>query len=219
MVDAILAAHGFLAYLLVFAALMAGSIGIPAPEDLTLIAAGVLCSLSQVNTWIMALTCYVGLILGDLIIYRIGWMTGPKLFRKKWFRRHISTKRLNVMRTNLHKRTMMTILIARHLFYIRTATFLMCGAVRISFARFVIMDAIAALITTPLMMGIGYIFANNYDAIIKYLRDVKFFLLAIGLVAAVFIFRRYRRSRSESDEAFDVDPLSESTADQHETAE
>jgi membrane protein DedA with SNARE-associated domain len=219
MVDAILAAHGFLAYFLVFAALMAGSVGIPAPEDLTLIAAGVLCSLAQVNTWIMALTCYVGLILGDLIIYRIGWMTGPKLFRKKWFRRHISTKRLHVMRTNLHKRTMMTILIARHLFYIRTATFLMCGAVRISFARFVIMDAIAALITTPLMMGIGYIFAHNYDAILKYLRDVKFFLLAIGIVVGFFFLRRYRRSRSEPDQAFDVDEMSEASAEQHEVAE
>jgi membrane protein DedA with SNARE-associated domain len=114
---------------------------------------------------------------------------------------------------------MMTILIARHLFYIRTATFLMCGAVRISFARFVIMDAIAALITTPLMMGIGYIFANNYDAILKYLRDVKFFLLAIGLFVGFFILRRYRRSRSEPEQAFDVDDMAEASAEQHEVAE
>jgi membrane protein DedA with SNARE-associated domain len=203
MVDAILAAHGFLAYLLVLAALLAGSVGIPAPEDLTLIAAGVLCSLDQVNTWIMVATCYFGLILGDLIIYRIGWMTGPTLFRKKWFRRHISTKRLNAMRTNLHKRTMLTILVARHLFYIRTATFLMCGAVRISFARFVIMDAIAALITTPLMMGIGYAFAHNYDVIVRYVRDLKYLLVAIGIVGAFFILRHYRRPKTEPDDGDD----------------
>jgi membrane protein DedA with SNARE-associated domain len=203
MVDAILAAHGFLAYLLVLAALLAGSVGMPAPEDLTLIAAGVLCSLDQVNTWIMVATCYFGLILGDLIIYRIGWMTGPTLFRKKWFRRHISTKRLNAMRTNLHKRTMLTILVARHLFYIRTATFLMCGAVRISFARFVIMDAIAALITTPLMMGIGYAFAHNYDVIVRYVRDLKYLLVAIGIVGAFFILRHYRRPKTEPDDGDD----------------
>lgn len=205
MVDLILGAHGFFAYLLVLVALLAGSIGIPAPEDLTLIAAGVLCSLAQVNTLIMGITCYFGLILGDLIIYRIGWMAGPTLFRKKWFRRHISTKRLQTMRTNLHKRTMLTILIARHLFYIRTATFLMCGAVRISFARFILMDAIAALITTPLMMGIGYIFANNYQAILKWMADLKMLLVALGVVAAFFIVRHYRRTRSESDEEFVVD--------------
>jgi membrane protein DedA with SNARE-associated domain len=151
----------------------------------------------------MGLTCYLGLIIGDLIIYRIGWMAGPTLFRKKWFRRHISTKRLEAMRRNLHKRTMLTILVARHLFYIRTATFLMCGAVRISFARFVIMDAIAALITTPLMMGIGYAFANNYTVIVKYMRDLKFVLIGLGLAVGFFLWRRYKRSQAE--EAFSED--------------
>lgn len=205
MVDLILSANGLFAYLLVFAALMAGSVGVPAPEDLTLIAAGVLSSLDQVNTLIMGLTCYLGLILGDVVIYRIGWMTGPTLFRKKWFRRHISTKRLEVMRTNLHKRTMLTILIARHLFYIRTATFLMCGAVRISFMRFLIMDAIAALITTPLMMGIGFVFAHNYDAIARWVRDLKFVLVALGILTAIFLYRRYKRGRHEVDFESDED--------------
>ena len=206
MVDLILAARGLLAYILVFGALMAGSIGIPAPEDLTLIAAGVLCSLDQVNTIVMGITCYVGLVLGDLIIYRIGWLTGPTLFRKKWFRRHISTKRLETMRTNLHKRTMLTILVARHLFYIRTATFLMCGAVRISFTRFLIMDAIAALITAPLMMGIGFIFAHNYESIVRWVRDLKFLLLALGILSAIFVYRRYRRSKEEIDDEVDDQP-------------
>lgn len=200
MVDLILGANGYFAYFIVMVALLAGSIGVPAPEDLTLIAAGVLCSLEQVNTWLMALTCYFGLIIGDLIIYRIGWMAGPTLFRKKWFRRHISTKRLQAMRNNLHKRTMLTILIARHLFYIRTATFLMCGAVRISFSRFIVMDAIAALITTPLMMGIGYAFAHNYEVIVTWVRDLKFILVGLGLIAAMFIVRHYRRQRSETED-------------------
>jgi membrane protein DedA with SNARE-associated domain len=204
MFDLIIGSNGALAYLIVLVALLAGSVGIPAPEDLTLIAAGVLCSLSQVNTWVMALTCYLGLIIGDLIIYRIGWMAGPTLFRKKWFRRHISTSRLQAMRKNLHKRTMLTILVARHLFYIRTATFLMCGAVRISFSRFLVMDAIAALITTPLMMGIGYAFANNYEVIIKWMRDLKFILVGLGLIGAFFVYRHYKRKQSEVDEEFTV---------------
>lgn len=204
MFDLIIGSNGALAYLIVLVALLAGSVGIPAPEDLTLIAAGVLCSLSQVNTWIMALTCYLGLIIGDLIIYRIGWMAGPTLFRKKWFRRHISTSRLQAMRNNLHKRTMLTILVARHLFYIRTATFLMCGAVRISFSRFLVMDAIAALITTPLMMGIGYAFANNYEVIIKWMRDLKFILVGLGLIGAFFVYKHYKRKQSEVDEEFTV---------------
>jgi membrane protein DedA with SNARE-associated domain len=173
--------------------LLAGAVGIPAPEDLTLIAAGVLSSLSQVNTLLMGVICYIGILTGDLIIYRIGWIAGPALFRKKWFRKHISTHRLQVIRTNLHKNTVFTILVARHLFYIRTATFLMCGAVRISFSRFLIIDAFAALITTPVMMGIGYVFAHNYDQILYYLDKVKFFLVAAGICAAAVVVYRYKR--------------------------
>lgn len=204
MFDLIVESQGYLAYLLVLLALLAGSIGIPAPEDLTLIAAGVLCSLEHVNTWIMALTCYLGLIIGDLIIYRIGWIAGPTLFRKRWFRRHISTKRIEMMRTNLHKRTMLTILVARHLFYIRTATFLMCGAVRISFARFIVMDAVAALITTPLMMGLGYLFAHNYEAIVDWVREIKFILVALGVIGALLLYRRYRNRGGEERDAEDA---------------
>jgi membrane protein DedA with SNARE-associated domain len=202
MFDLIIGSDGLFAYVIVLVALLAGSVGIPAPEDLTLIAAGILCSLSQVNMWVMGLTCYLGLIIGDLIIYRIGWMAGPTLFRKKWFRKHISTSRLQAMRTNLHKRTMLTILIARHLFYIRTATFLMCGAVRISFSRFLVMDAIAALITTPLMMGLGYVFAHNYQVIIRWMRDLKYVLVGIGLIAAIFIYRHYKRGKAEAESDF-----------------
>lgn len=193
MFDFILSSHGVLAYIIVFSMLLAGAVGIPAPEDLTLIAAGVLSSLSQVNTLLMGIICYIGILTGDLIIYRIGWLAGPALFRKKWFRKHISTHRLQVIRTNLHKNTVFTILVARHLFYIRTATFLMCGAVRISFSRFLIIDAFAALITTPVMMGIGYMFAHNYDQILYYLDKVKFVLVAAGICVAAVVVYRYKR--------------------------
>ncbi len=199
MLDFILASHGVFAYILVFSLLLAGAVGIPAPEDLTLIAAGILSSLSQVHTVLMGLVCYVGILTGDLIIYRIGWIAGPSLFRKKWFRKHISTDRLQLIRSNLHSKTVFTILIARHLFYIRTATFLMCGAVRISFMRFLIIDAFAALITTPVMMGIGFAFANNYTDILSFLDRIKLLLLLLGLATAAVVLYQYKKGKQSGN--------------------
>jgi membrane protein DedA with SNARE-associated domain len=69
----------------------------------------------------------------------------------------------------------------------------MCGAVRISFSRFLIIDAFAALITTPVMMGIGYVFAHNYDQILYYLDKVKFVLVAAGICVAAVVVYRYKR--------------------------
>jgi membrane protein DedA with SNARE-associated domain len=68
------------------------------------------------------------------------------------------------------------------------------------------MDAIAALITTPLMMGIGYVFANNYQSILEWIRDLKFILVGLGLIAAFFIYRHYKRQQAEEvDDGLDID--------------
>jgi len=144
--------------------------------------------------------CYLGIIAGDLIIYRVGWITGPRLFRKRWFKRFLTSTRLQTLRSNLEKRTFLTIVIARHLFYLRTATFLVCGAVRVSFSRFLIADAIAALITTPVMLGLGYLFGEHYDHLMAWMREIKIALVVLGLATALYLYWRFKRNaESESD--------------------
>lgn len=200
MVDLILSSHGLAAYLVVFGVLVASSLGLPVPEDLTLIVAGIISNHEQVNLWLMAAICYLGILAGDLLIYRVGWLAGPALFRKKWFRRHLTTKRLHLIRENLHKRTILTIMVARHLFYIRTATFLMCGAVRLPFARFFLIDACAALITVPIMMGLGFLFAHNYEVIMAYMRQIKIALAVVGVIFLAYVIIRYRRKSGGPDD-------------------
>ncbi len=207
MLDYILTSHGVVAYLLVFGVLIISSLGAPIPEDLTLIVAGIISHHEHVDTFVMGAVCYLGIVTGDLIIYRIGWLAGPALFRKKWFRRHLTTHRLQLIRENLHRRTILTIMVARHLFYIRTATFLMCGAVRLSFTRFLIIDACAALVTTPVMMGIGYLFADNYQHIIELIQQVKFGLVGLGVVLLAYVL--LRRMRGTAHRPLDTEEIEE----------
>lgn len=208
MLDALLASHGLVAYLLVSAILLGSAFGLPVPEDLSLIIAGILVASENAELWIMALTCYLGIIAGDLIIYRLGWMTGPRILRKRWVKRYMTASKLQALRANLERRTFVTIFIARHLFYLRTITFLVCGAVRVSFTRFLIADAIAALITTPLMLGIGYLFGQHYDHILAIIKQIKIFLVLGGVGVAIYLYFRFRKkveSHAEDvqDEEFD----------------
>lgn len=194
MLEALFNTHGIVAYLAVLACLIGGAFGLPIPEDISLITAGALIHFDKAEVFLMGLVCYVGILAGDLIIFRIGWMAGPALFRQRWVRRLINSKRLHEIRLGLEKRTFVTILLARHLFYLRTATFLVCGSVRMSFSRFFIADAIAALITAPLMLTIGYLFANYYESVVHYANQVKIALLVLGLIVfgavATYIFRK-----------------------------
>ena len=213
MLDALLASHGLVAYLLIAAVLLGSAFGLPVPEDLSLIIAGILVASENADLWIMALTCYFGIIAGDLIIYRLGWITGPRLFRKRWVKKYMTSSKLQGLRANLERKTFLTIFVARHLFYLRTITFLVCGAVRVSFTRFLVADAIAALITTPLMLGIGYLFGQHYDHIVEIIKQIKVLLVVLGVGVAVYLYFRFRKkveshAEEAEDEEFDEEEVS-----------
>lgn len=196
MLDFILTTNGWVAYITVFCLLLAGAFGLPMPEDLALIGAGVLIHFGRAHYLIMGIVCYVGIIVGDVIIYRVGYAAGPTLFRKRWFRRLVTASRIQSIRGGLERRTFSSIFIARHLFYLRTASFLICGAVRINFTKFLICDLIAALITAPLMLFVGYLFGEHVGLILSWLEQIKFVLLVGGVVVgAVLLYRWYRRRK------------------------
>jgi hypothetical protein len=66
-----------------------------------------------------------------------------------------------------------------------------------SFPRFLIADAVAALITAPLMLGIGYLFAQNYQLLKVYVNQVKVGLLIGGIITLIgiglYMYRRHKR--------------------------
>jgi membrane protein DedA with SNARE-associated domain len=193
MLETILLYHGFVAYLIVFGMLLAGSFGLPMPEDVALITAGAIVSAGQADLSIMTVVCYLGIVVGDVILYRFGWLAGPSILRRRWARRYFTAKRIRSLRENLERRTFLTIFIARHLFYLRTATFVFCGAVRVSFPRFFIADALAALITLPVMLGLGYLFAEHYNNIIAEVEQAKVYIGVVGLLGLGILYAVYKR--------------------------
>jgi membrane-associated protein len=155
----------------------------------------------------MFLVCYFGALLGDLFIYSVGRGLGPSITKKAWFRLRFGQNGLAQAKNSLEKRSILMIFIARHLFYLRTLTFLTCGAVRMNFWRFLIADAVAALISVPLMLGIGFLAAEHYDAIFDAIRKVKgisLFVVALLAAGGIWLYRKKvkekRQARKQSKE-------------------
>lgn len=174
-------------------ALLAGAIGLPMPEDIPLLAAGIFASRGVIRLPTAMLVCYLAVLLGDVFIFWIGRTLGPRLFETKWFKKRFSSSRIRRVRLNVEKKSLPMIFIARHLFYLRTATFLTCGAVKMSPRRFLISDMFAALISVPLMVSLGYLAGEHLDTIRYYVLRANFWLFAAVLIAvAVWWFRRSR---------------------------
>ncbi len=174
-------------YLSLLGLLLAGAVGLPVPEDLPILLAGVLIHNDRVDPFTCFVICYFGILIGDLFIYFVGAKFGPSLFKMKWFQARFKQSKISHIRLNLEKRSYWMILLARHLFYLRTVTFLTCGAVRMRLSKFLLADALAGLISLPIMMWLGYQFSNHFDTLVSFFSQFKLLtgVIALGLLAIV----------------------------------
>jgi LPXTG-motif cell wall-anchored protein len=185
-----------------FLLLLGGSLGLPIPEDIPLLLGGVIAHRGNGSTLWIFVTCYISILLGDMVIYCVGMRFGPALFEKKWFKARITPARIAELRKSLETKSILMIFVARHLYYFRTVTFLTCGAVRMSIKRFLSADAAAALISVPLMLFLGYKGSENAEDLYQTMGKAKNLsiligVLLLGLVIFYFI-RRRRRAAQES---------------------
>lgn len=204
MLEQLLAHDGFIVYIMLFLALMAGAIGLPIPEDIPLVVAGIMAQKGSGKIEVLFLICYTAIILGDLLIYSVGRRFGPALFNKPWFKARVSKQKIKRIKKGIEKRSLLMIFLARHLFYLRTVTFLVSGAVRVHFRKFLIADAAAALISVPLMMWIGYAGAEHFEDIGSSVKKIEQVAILIGvillLIAAYVYFKRTYFHKEDTDE-------------------
>src|SRR5476651_2634423 len=142
MFDWLFAQSGAGIYLSLFMLLMGGAVGLPIPEDIPLIFSGVLLQRGHVDIYVVFVTCYLGIIIGDTIIFCFGRKIASSVQKRNWLNEHFSKTLIERTKHQIEKRSFFTIVLARHLFYLRTITFLTCGAVRMNFKKFLFADAL-----------------------------------------------------------------------------
>lgn len=190
----LLAQSGAVIYLSLGLLLTGGALGLPIPEDIPLLLGGILIEIGKADAVPTFLVCYISVLAGDLFIFSIGRYFGPKIFKLRWFKSRETKTKLKRIRVGLERKSVLMIFLARHLFYVRTLTFLSCGALRMRYSRFIIADAIAALISVPLMLTLGYFAAGSYDQMNKLLNEAKLasLVIVILLIVGYLVFQKIK---------------------------
>ena len=187
---------GFRVHLGVFCLLILGGLGFPIPEDIPLLFAGVAAQKEFVKPTSIFFTSYFGVLLADQIVFLIGYYFGPKLLEagaKSNLFPSITDKRINKIRDGLRRRKLFYIFLGRHLFPLRTATFLTAGALRIPYLEFLLSDALAAFVSVSVVTSIGYLLGGKLtpELIGKIVKEFHFFLLIIvALCLIAYLLRR-----------------------------
>ncbi len=187
--------NGLRVHLGIIITLILGAFGIPIPEDIPLILGGVAASKGIVFVEVVFLSSYVGVLASDQIVFFLGRIFGPRLLNagtKSTFFPSITEERIREVREGLRRRRLLYILISRHLFPVRSMTFLTAGALKIPFWEFFAADALAALVSVSVMLSIGYFLgAHITPEIIYQMRDkAHLWIVALaGIVALGLVFR------------------------------
>jgi membrane protein DedA with SNARE-associated domain len=130
-------------YLGIFAFLILGGIGLPFPEDATLLLSGFLISHGITKPLPTFIVVYFGLLLTDFFLYSIGKKYGRSLVEHRRFHRILFTEKLLKFEEKFKKWSAWFLFFGRHFVGLRAQIFLTAVVMRMSLVKFLIADAAA----------------------------------------------------------------------------
>jgi membrane protein DedA with SNARE-associated domain len=182
---------------LLVAALVLAGFGVPIPEDVVLIAGGVLAHQSQLPWALVLVALYAGAIGADCILYGLAHRYGEQLLSRAPFRWILSGERRLRVRRLYAEYGARAVFVGRHLGGVRALVFAMAAVEGVPFRAFLFWDSLAGLVTVPAVFGLGYLFSSHASAVAQGLaRAEHWALFALALAAgAGWLVWRWRRAR------------------------
>lgn len=193
-----------LSYAGIVAVLVLTGAGLPIPEEVPVIAAGVASHHGQMIPWVALLACLIGVLLGDTILYTIGYHFGRNLLNDyHWFSRSLTPEREKKIERLIACHGWKVFLVARLLVFVRSPVYVTAGILRIPFRRFILIDAFCAAIVVTAVFGLSYAFAAHVDTLWKWIHSSQYAITILvvlaGMVAGTWLYvrRRVRRRLTE----------------------
>ncbi len=186
---------GFTAYMVILGVLLACGFGVPIPEDITLIAAGVLAGLGKISVTGAYLVGFFGVLAGDSILFFIGRKFGKRAFEWPLFRKFFTPDRIHRAEKHIRKRARMICFIARFLPGLRAPIYLTSGAMGVKPSIFLFQDGLAALLSVPLWIFLGQMAGENLEFALEKAKELQLFIF--GGLALFFGFLVYKYIRKK----------------------
>jgi membrane-associated protein len=164
------------------------------PSETIVITAGVLAAHGDLNVWHVFPAAALGSLLGDNISFALGRYVGEPI-ADRLFRRGRTRERLTWAEEKLEERGPTIVIAGRFIPGGRTAVTFSAGTVGYSWRRFLMADAVAAVIWGAYGTGIGYFGGAAFAD-----ETWKALLLAFGIaIGATVVIEGVRRLRARPE--------------------
>jgi membrane protein DedA with SNARE-associated domain len=164
--------------------------GMPIPEEVAIVLAGVLSAEEKLR-WELALAaCLIGALLGDSVMYLIGRQFGAtRLSNHPRFAKLLGAEREKRFEDAIERHALKVMLAARFMVGVRGPVYLAAGAIRMPYRKFIMLDLICATIVVSIVFGLSYLFGAG---VLTWIRDAeKTFTVAVilvSIIAAIYIY-------------------------------
>lgn len=186
-VDFLIDYYGPIPYLAIFVILLACGLGIPIPEDITLIAGGILSYYGVCDVWLMIGICLAGVLIGDSFVFYLGHRFGRRLLTKWPFRMFVDEKKITSIRKRLHEHGAKLLFSARFMPGVRTTVYFSAGMLHYPYRKMILFDGLAALISVPAIIYSVYHFGDFLESVVRWIKKVEGGIIGVIILAALLI--------------------------------
>lgn|SRR5512147_339042 len=200
----LLQAHSLgVGYAFVFGVLLLCGFGLPMPEDVILVTGGVLAWTASVleeptvsgmvqdeGLLVMVVVGLAGILAGDSVIYWAGRKLGRRVAEFRLLRHMVTPEKLEKVEKKLRHQGNVVVMIARFLPGLRAPTYFTVGHSRFAYWKFLIYDGLAALVSAPLWVCLGFWFGDDIGKAARVAARFSNWLLGSVLVVVAILLAR-----------------------------
>lgn len=184
--------HHYLAFTVV---LMLTGMGLPVPEEVPIVAAGFASSQGALNPWAAFAACLVGALLGDSILYGIGYHFGHNLIRRHpRLAQMLHAEREAQIERMIRKHGLKVFFVARFMVGVRAPMYLAAGVLRMKYRYFLLVDLFCATCVVALFFGLAFRYGESIRGAIRGY-EVAFTVVVCVAVAALSLYMWLRSRR------------------------
>jgi membrane protein DedA with SNARE-associated domain len=187
-------------YLAPFAVLFLCGVGLPLPEEVTLLASGLLLHQGKVEFVPMVVVCSLAILLGDSVPYWLGRRYGMNALRIRWVRRIIHPERFARLEKRFQRHGNWAVFACRFFAGVRIPGYFLAGTLRMGYGRFLLLDTLGVMLSVPISIWLGKVFADQMDRLQQSYRQLHL-VLAFAVVALILVLSVRARSRRAAQRA------------------
>jgi membrane protein DedA with SNARE-associated domain len=183
--------------------------GMPVPEEVAIVLAGVLSAEEKLYWGWALLACLVGALLGDSVMYFIGRRFGetllsahPRIYKL------LGAEREKRFEDAIERHAFKVMLLARFMVGVRGPVYLAAGVIKMPFRKFIMIDLVCATLVVSCVFGLSYAFGAG---VLSWIRDAEWTLtITIALVSIIAGVYLYWNRKSIAKAIFGEGPSGES---------